>query len=59
MAYHEMIDSIRKQKNRVSFDDIGEIAAEEELYNNTMEVVKKAMNRLPEKQKKCTTIKGL
>lgn len=51
MAYHEMIDSIRKQKNRVSFDDIGEIAAEEELYNNTMEVVKKAMNRLPEKQK--------
>ena len=34
------------------FDDIGEIAAEEELYNNTMEVVKKGNEIVCLKNKK-------
>lgn len=57
VAYNNMIDIIRKNKQTTELENAGHVAADKHEYNNMMEYVNKAVQELPEKQRSALTLR--
>ncbi len=57
VAYNNMIDVIRKNKKHTDLESAGQIAGQTHEYNNLIEYVHKAVNKLPKKQKAAITLR--
>ncbi len=57
VAYNNMIDVIRKNKRQTSLDVAFDVAAEDHQYSDLTEWVRKAVNKLPTKQKTAITLR--
>ena len=57
IAYNNMIDVIRKNKRLVDIEEARDVSSESYEYDNLIEYVNKAVNKLPEKQKSALTLR--
>ncbi len=57
IAYNNMIDVIRKNKRHTDIDEAHHLASDFKEYDNLMDYVNKAVNKLPEKQKSAITLR--
>ena len=57
IAYNNMIDIIRKNKRNVDIEEARHVSADSYEYDNLIEYVNKAVNKLPEKQKSAITLR--
>ena len=57
IAYNNMIDIIRKNKRNVDIEEARHVPSDSYEYDNLIEYVNKAVNKLPEKQKSAITLR--
>jgi RNA polymerase sigma factor (sigma-70 family) len=57
VAYNNMIDVIRKNKRHTSLEDAHHLSSSNQEYDNVIEYVNKAVDKLPEKQKSAITLR--
>ncbi len=57
VAYNNMIDVIRKNKKHTSLEDARHVSSESREYDDLIEHVNRAVDKLPEKQKSAITLR--